>query len=186
METVNDVVNDQMADAGRGLPGDEVGASQDGRPEDGEQTWGIGEAAAMVGLAPSALRFYDREKLLPGLARSVGGTRRFTADDLEWVRYIERLKKSGMPIREIKEYVQLYLEGDSTIQQRRAIVEARRAEVMRQMEDLQTTLDFITYKCWFYEVAEESGTTRVPREMPMDELPPRIRRIKEACGIHRY
>ncbi|MDU0968938.1 MAG: MerR family transcriptional regulator [Actinomycetaceae bacterium] len=151
-----------------------------------DHTYSISEAAKQLGMAPSALRFYDHENLIPTLQRTAGGARRFSDDDIEWVRYIERLQKSGMPIREIKEYVSLYREGDSTIEERRRIVEARRAAVERQMEDLHTTLDYITYKCWFYKVAAESGTCETPRQMPFDELPPDIRRIKEACGIHRY
>ncbi|WP_167148753.1 MerR family transcriptional regulator [Actinomyces sp. ZJ308] len=153
---------------------------------DQERTYGIGEASRATGLTTSALRFYDREGLLPQVVRTEGGTRRFTEDDLEWIRYIERLQKSGMPIREIKEYVRLYVEGDSTIAARRRIVEARREEVLRQIRDLETTLDFIDYKCWFYEVATQAGSCDVPRTMAPEELPPRIRRIKEACGIHRY
>ncbi|MDO4899210.1 MerR family transcriptional regulator [Actinomyces sp.] len=151
-----------------------------------ERTYTIGEAARETGLTTSALRFYDREGLIPGVARTGGGTRRFTEDDLEWVRYVERLKMSGMPIKEIREYVRLYFEGDSTIEARRRMVQARRREVLRQLEELQTTLDFIDYKCWFYEVAAAAGSCDAPRTMPLEQLPPRIRRIKESCGIHRY
>lgn len=151
-----------------------------------EPEYSIGQAAENLGLAPSALRYYDRENLLPGLERSPGGTRKFTEDDLEWVSYIERLKKSGMPIKEIKRYVALFEQGDATIAERREIVEARRAEVERQLEDLKTTLDYITYKCWFYEVAAATGSCETPRTMALDDLPPQIRRIKQACGIHRY
>lgn len=153
---------------------------------DHARTYGIGEAARATGMTASALRFYDRQGLLPQVTRTDRGTRCFTEDDLEWIRYIERLQKSGMPIREIKEYVRLYIEGDSTIEARRRIVEARREEVLRQLEDLETTLDFIDYKCWFYEVATRTGSCDAPRTMAPEDLPPRIRRIKEACGIHRF
>ncbi|WP_147680434.1 MerR family transcriptional regulator [Actinomyces ruminicola] len=148
-----------------------------------QQVYTIGEAARETGLTTSALRFYDREGLIPSVARTGGGSRRFTEDDLEWIRYVERLKRSGMPIKEIREYVRLYFEGDSTIEARRRMVQARRREVLRELEELQTTLD---YKCWFYEVAAAAGSCDAPRTMPLDQLPPRIRRIKEACGIHRY
>ncbi|MCF2706802.1 MerR family transcriptional regulator [Arcanobacterium haemolyticum] len=148
--------------------------------------YSIGEAARILGLTPSALRYYDNENLLPDVGRTSGGSRRFTDDDLEWVRYIERLKMSGMPIKEIQVYVDLYRQGDSTIAQRQKIVEERRAEVERQLAELKTTLDFISYKCWFYEVASESGTCETPRTMSTEDLPPEIRRIREACGIHTY
>lgn len=148
--------------------------------------YSIGDAAKELGLTASALRFYDKNELLPHMERSQGGMRVFTEDDLEWIRFIERLKKSGMPIKEIKQYIDLYLQGDSTIEERRQIVYQRKEEVERQLEDLQLTLDFISYKCWFYDVASESGTTDTPRNMPLEDLPEDIRKTKERCGIHRY
>lgn len=54
------------------------------------------------------------------------------------------------------------------------------------MEDLRLSLDFITYKCWYYDVAAESGTCDTPRSMPEEELSADIRRIKEVCRINRY
>ena len=153
--------------------------------EKGERVYGIGAAARATGLTVSALRFYDRQGLLPTVTRTGGGTRRFTEDDLEWIRDIGRLQTAGMPIKEIKEYARLYVEGDSTIEARRRIIEARRQEVLRELENLRTTLDFIDYKCWFYEVASAAGSCEVPRTMAPEDLPERIRRIREVCNDRR-
>ena len=71
--------------------------------EKGERVYGIGAAARATGMTVSALRFYDRQGLLPTVTRTGGGTRRFTEDDLEWIRDIGRLQTAGMPIKEIKE-----------------------------------------------------------------------------------
>ena len=65
----------------------------------------IGDAAKKLGVQPTALRYYDKEGLLPHMERSESGIRMFTEDDFEWVRFIERLKLSGMPIKEIKSYI---------------------------------------------------------------------------------
>jgi DNA-binding transcriptional MerR regulator len=102
------------------------------------------------------------------------------------MRFVERLKASGMPIREIREYIQLYLAGDATIEERRKIDYERKAAIERQLEDLKLARDFISYKCWFYDVAAESGTCDTPRNMPTEELPDNIRQIKEKCQINRY
>lgn len=134
----------------------------------------------------STIRYYDKNGLFPDMSRSQGDIRVFTEDDLEWARFVERLKVSGMPIREIKEYIDLYRRGDATIAERLRIVRERREKILRQMEDLRLSLDFMTYKCWFYEVAAESGTCDTPRNMPSDELPEEIRRIKQECRINRY
>ena len=146
----------------------------------------IGDAAKKLGVASSALRYYDKEGLLPHMERSSGGTRMFTDDDLEWFHFIEKLKRSGMPIKEIKHYVDLYLEGDSTIEERRELVYARRDAVERELAELQDTFDFITYKCWYYDEAVKAGSTDVPHNMPLEDMPPKIREIKERCGISRY
>lgn len=146
----------------------------------------IGEAAEELGMPASTIRFYDKNGLLPSVSRTGGGVRLFDEDDLEWLRFVERLKVSGMPIKEIRAYIELYLAGDSTIEERRRIVYERKAAIERQLEDLRLALDFISYKCWFYDVASESGTCDTPRNMPMKELPDDIRRIKAKRRINRY
>ena len=146
----------------------------------------IGDAAAKLGMPASTIRFYEKNGLIPNQQRSSDGRRLFDEDDLEWMRFVERLKVSGMPIKEIREYIRLYMEGDSTIEERRRIVYERRAAIDRQLEELQLARDFIEYKCWFYDVASESGTCDTPREMPFDELPEDIKRIKAKCRINRY
>lgn len=71
----------------------------------------IGDASRVLGMPASTIRFYDKNGLLPHMGRTESGIRMFTEDDLEWVRFIERLKTSGMPLKEIKRYIDLYLEG---------------------------------------------------------------------------
>ena len=146
----------------------------------------IGDAAEELGMPASTIRFYEKNGLIPNMQRSGSGIRLFDEDDLEWMRFVERLKVSGMPIKEIRDYIKLYLEGDSTIEERRRIVYERRAAIEKQLEELKLARDFIEYKCWFYDVAAELGTCDTPRTMPVDELPDNIKRIKAKCRINRY
>ncbi|MBR3317388.1 MAG: MerR family transcriptional regulator [Atopobiaceae bacterium] len=146
----------------------------------------IGDAAAKLGMPASTIRFYEKNGLIPNQQRSSDGRRLFDEDDLEWMRFVERLKVSGMPIKEIREYIRLYMEGDSTIEERRRIVYERREAIEKQLEELQLARDFIEYKCWYYDVASESGTCKTPKNMPFDELPENIKRIKAKCRINRY
>lgn len=151
-----------------------------------ETFYTIGDAASELGVPASTLRFYEKKGLLPHLGRTPGGIRMFTEDDLEWVRFVERLKDSGMPLGEIRRFVDLYLAGDATIEERRQIIHARRDAIDEEIRQLELARDFITYKCWFYDTASERGTCDVPRNMPDDELPPKIRAIKRRCRISRY
>ena len=146
----------------------------------------IGDAADLLGMPASTIRFYEKSGHIPNQRRSSDGRRLFDEDDLEWMRFVERLKVSGMPIKEIRAYIDLYLEGDATIEERRRIVYERRAAIDAQLAELQLARDFIEYKCWYYDVARESGTCDTPRNMPYDELPEDIKRIKDKCRINRY
>lgn len=146
----------------------------------------IGDAARKVGITASTLRYYDKEGLLPHVNRSEGGLRMFTDDDFEWINFIECLKRSGLTIKEIKQFVDWYLEGDDTIEQRRAMFHARRQAIEQEMESLQRTLDFVSYKCWFYDMAAEAGSTDVPHAMKAEDMPAAIRALKEKSGIDKY
>ena len=151
-----------------------------------QRSYFIGEVADKLGLPASTIRYYDSKGMLPEVARSEGGVRRFSDADVDWLRMIEHLKMSGMTIAEIGEFIALYQQGDATIEQRRALVHGRRDEIQRQMAELQDTLDFITYKCWYYDTAAEAGTCDVPREMPEDEMPPEIAAILRKCHLHSW
>ena len=146
----------------------------------------IGDAAKRIGVTASTLRYYDKEGLMPHMNRSESGIRMFAEDDFEWLRFIECLKRSGLTIKEIKQFVDWYVEGDSTIEQRRALFHARKRAIEEEMEELRRTLDFVSYKCWFYDVAAEVGSTDVPHAMDPGEMPPDIRELKEKSGIDKY
>lgn len=146
----------------------------------------IGDAAEKLGMPASTIRFYEKNGLIPNMQRTGSGIRLFGEEDLEWMRFVERLKASGMPIKEIRAFIELYQQGDSTIEERRHILHERREAIGRQIAELELAHDFIEYKCWFYDVAAESGTCDVPRNMPSEQMPEEMRRIKARCGISKY
>lgn len=148
-----------------------------------EKTYSIGQVSELLGLPASTIRYYEGKGLIPSLTRKPSGIREFTETDIEWLRMIEHLKMSGMTISEISDFTALYQYGDETIEQRRALIHNRRDELLRQMAELQQTLDFITYKCWYYDTASEAGTCDVPHNMPEDQMPPEIAAIKRRCKI---
>lgn len=137
----------------------------------------VGEMAKQIGVAPSTLRYYDKEGLLPFVERSGGGIRLFKDSDREWLAVIECLKKTGMPIREIKRFVDLCREGDATIDERLQLIKRRRDAVLKQMESLNETLSLLEYKLWYYETAKEVGTCSIHDEN--EEIPARFRAVCE-------
>lgn len=141
--------------------------------------YSVGEMAKRLGVAPSTLRYYDKEGLLPFVERSAGGIRIFREADYEFLKVIECLKTSGMQLKDIKAFIYLTMEGDSSIEARLELFRKQKAEVERQMEKLQETLDTVNFKCWYYETAKLAGTTKVPDQMSDDALPAEYRAVRE-------
>ena len=138
----------------------------------------VGEIAKLLGVTASTLRYYDKEGLLPFVERSSGGIRMFRESDIEWLRIIECMKKAGMPIKDIREYIELALKGDNTIELRLRMFQ-RQKEVLRQKpEEMQHTMEMVDYKCWYYETAKAAGTVEVPQNMDETEVPQRFRGIR--------
>lgn len=140
----------------------------------------VGEIAKLLGVAASTLRYYDQEGLLPFVERSSSGMRVFKDSDYEWLQIIECLKKTGMPLKDIRRFVEMAMQGDETIEPRLALIKQQREAVKAQMAQLQQTLDTLDFKCWYYEAARAAGTTDVPRNMTPDELPERFRAVRRA------
>jgi DNA-binding transcriptional MerR regulator len=143
----------------------------------------IRDAAAHVGIAASTLRYYDKEGLLPFVERTSGGIRMFREADIEWLQLIECLKATGMSIKDIKKFIDLYTEGDSTLEPRRDMFYERKQAVEMQMEALQKTLDFIRYKCWFYDTSVAAGSSDIHKNMKSEDIPEEIKEMKLNAGI---
>ncbi len=140
----------------------------------------VGEMAKRLGVAPSTLRYYDKEGLMPFVERSGGGIRMFKDSDMEWLSIIECLKKTGMHIKEIKKFVDWCMEGDSTIEQRLELIDRQRDEVIKQLAQMKETLKTLNYKHWYYETAKAAGTCAIHKTLSDDDIPAEFRRVKEA------
>ena len=138
----------------------------------------VGEMAKLLGVAPSTLRYYDQEGLLPFVERSSNGIRVFKDADYEWLQVIECLKKTGMPLKDIREFIHMSMLGDETIAQRLELIIRQQEAVRKQMEELQQTLETLDFKRWYYETARDAGTTAVPRNMALEELPEQYREVR--------
>ena len=139
----------------------------------------VGEMAKILHVAPSTLRYYDKEGLLPFVERSGGGIRMFKDEDFGWLHIIECLKQTGMPIKEIKQFVDWCMEGDSAIDQRLALIDRQREAVIGQMRNMQETLHMLDYKHWYYETAKAAGTCDVHDRLSKDDIPSEFHDISD-------
>lgn len=135
----------------------------------------VGEMAKLLDVAPSTLRYYDKEGLLPFVERSQSGIRMFKDTDYEWLQIINCLKKTGMPLKDIKDFIYMAMAGDETIDERLELFKKQKSVIEMQMAELQETLNTLNFKCWYYETAKNAGTTSVPRDMSIDEIPAEFR-----------
>ena len=136
----------------------------------------IGQVSEMFDLPVSTLRYYDKEGLFPELERS-SGIRRFGDRELEALRVIECLKRSGLEIKDIKQFMAWCTEGPSTYPDRKKLFEARREAVEQEMIQLQKTLDMLKFKCWYYETALRDGNEERLAAMLPDGLPSEIQKL---------
>lgn len=113
----------------------------------------ISQVAEKFNLTAYTIRYYDKEGLLPFVDRGKAGNREFSNSDLEWLRLICCLKNTGMPIKQIKQYIEWCLQGDDTLEIRRQMFIEHRKEVLKQMDDLKENLKTIDYKLQFYDTA---------------------------------
>lgn len=120
----------------------------------------IDQAAEKMGISKHALRYYEREGLLPPIEKAANGHRRYTDDDLGWVKFLQLLRGTGMPIREMKSFVALTWAGDHTIAQRVEVLERYRLALRERMEADVEHLKFLNYKIDYYSsvLALETAT----------------------------
>jgi DNA-binding transcriptional MerR regulator len=111
----------------------------------------IAEAARRTRVSVHTLRYYERAGLVvTTVDRTASGRRRYRQLDLDWIKVCTRLRATGMPIRTIRRYAQLVSAGRGNEQERLALLESHRAEVLAKMAELQENLALIDHKLDVY------------------------------------
>lgn len=126
-----------------------------------KKTYTIKEVAETLDMNASTIRYYDAEGLLPFMERKASGYRIFTERNIATLRVIHCLKKTGMSIKEIRQFSKWLEQGDASLQQRYDMFLERKRAVEQQISELQDFLKVINYKCWYYETAIEAGTEKI-------------------------
>lgn len=138
----------------------------------------IGQVSEMVGLPISTLRYYDKEGLFPGMRRA-SGIRRFGEKEIDAIRVIECLKKSGLEIKDIKLFMEWCAQGSETYPRRLELFIKQKAAVEMEIERMNRVLDMLKFKCWYYEEAIKDGNEERLGRMKPEEMPDEIRKAYE-------
>lgn len=136
----------------------------------------IGQVSEMFYLPISTLRYYDKEGLFPDMQR-ISGIRKFDDKEIEALRLIECLKKSGLEIKDIKQFMEWCSEGSSTYPQRKELFLRQKETVEKEIQRMEKVLDMIRFKCWYYEQAMKDGNEDRLHEMLPDHLPEEIQEL---------
>lgn len=131
-----------------------------------ENQYTIQQLSQKTGLSVHTLRYYERIGLLEGVPRDEHGYRLYRESDLLWVEFLMRLRGTGMPISEMKRFSDLRSEGDSTITERREMLEAHQAHIHEQMRVLRDHLRSIDDKIDHYKGMEKEQNQAVPPKVP--------------------
>jgi DNA-binding transcriptional MerR regulator len=134
-------------------------------------------ASAETGVSRDTLRYYERIGILPGIARSKSGHRQFSEGDMGWIKLVQCLRATGMPIEDLHAYAELAQQGDSTAAQRLGLLEAHRRRIKDDISELATALELVERKIAGYDELLARGL----KGDPPDHRPaPRRVRVRPA------
>lgn len=110
---------------------------------DNKQTYTLKEAATRLNTTNRQIRYFCDRGLIPGVRRSLNHSRMLNEEQLNWVGVLLGLKRCNMRSGEIKRYARLQAQGDSTIAERKAILDTKRRQIWQEIEERQASIDFI-------------------------------------------
>ncbi len=108
------------------------------------------EACQMTNMSYENLKFYCNEGLIPNVKRDKRNYRVFSDNDIKWIQSLGCLKRCGMTINEMKEYLKLCLKGESSIPERKIILEKKRKNLLEAKKEIEDSIVFIDWKQNFY------------------------------------
>ena len=124
----------------------------------------------------------------------------YTVREMAKLRGIGCMKKAGMSVKDIRQYIEMALQGDDTIDLCLSLFEHQREVMKRQMEELQHAMEMVDYESWYYETAKAAGTVNTPQKKELSDVPERFRensgrasdrtgqkhKVKDKAGANRY
>ncbi|MEM9634515.1 MAG: MerR family transcriptional regulator [Pseudomonadota bacterium] len=114
----------------------------------------ISEASLKCGLSADTIRFYEKSGIVPAIDRGPDGLRRFSPENVEWLTLLYWLRKTGMPMKEMCRFAELYRLGDRTIPERRSVLLRHSERLKTRQQELEKCSQILDYKLAAYENIE--------------------------------
>ena len=132
-------------------------------------TYTMMQTCREVGMTYQTLKFYCNKGLVPNVKRDKNNRRVFSEHDVEWIRNLGCLKRCGLSIEEMREYLQKCLEGESSIPERKAFLAEKRERLVAQVAELKESIGYIDWKQGFYDDVLAGRTEYYSNLIPADE-----------------
>ncbi|CTQ62102.1 MerR family transcriptional regulator [Roseibium album] len=114
----------------------------------------ISEAATISGLSADTIRYYEKSGLVPAIKRGPDRLRRFSPENIEWLTLLYWLRKTGMPMKEMRRFAELYRQGASSIPERKAVLLRHEVRLRERRADLDQCSKVLAYKIETYKKIE--------------------------------
>lgn len=115
-----------------------------------ELQYTIGQIAKETNLSIHTLRYYEKEGIVPFVKRNQSGTRIYKDEHIEWFKFLCCLRETGMSIAQLKEFADLSLQGDGTIDERIHMLDQQRTKIESQVDTLMSYIKMINFKMDMY------------------------------------
>ena len=114
------------------------------------QLYSMKQVCEATGLTYEGLKFYCNQGLVPNVKRDANNRRVFDERDVEWIKSLTCLKRCDMSIQEMKEYLELCLQGPASIPERKVMLATKRERLVERLAEVQASIDYIDWKQGFY------------------------------------
>ncbi|WP_337370632.1 MerR family transcriptional regulator [Parolsenella catena] len=131
-------------------------------------TYTMMQTCRELGMTYQTLKFYCNQGLVPNVKRDKNNRRVFDERDVEWLRGLGRLKRCGLSIEEMREYLDMCLEGESSIPTRKAFLAEKREKLVERLAEVQASIDYIDWKQGFYDDVLAGRTEYYSNLLPKD------------------
>ena len=126
------------------------------------------QACERTGMRYETLKFYCNQGLVPNVKRDAQNRRVFSERDIAWIESLSCLKRCGLGIEEMRQYIALCLLGERSIPERKEFLAHKREELLKKQEELRAALDYIDWKQGFYDDVLAGKTPYVSNLIPVD------------------
>ncbi|WP_228465707.1 MerR family transcriptional regulator [Listeria marthii] len=116
-----------------------------------ELTMNIKEASEKSGVSADTIRYYERIGLIPPVHRNENGVRKFGAEDLRWIQFSRQMRRAGLSIEALIDYLALFREGEHTLESRVELLKEQRIDLKNRIDVMQDALDRLDFKIDNYD-----------------------------------